>query len=154
MLSKEELREKNIAFWGGFKAQFKKVNSCCNKRINWLSYPTGSKELFVRLQADSRSCSLNFDIQCKDDGVREVVWEQMNELKVVLSEIMEDEGDWIENYTMPEGFTISRIRWEQPELNYYNKEDVAKMYDFLKNKLIAFDEFYQEYNDILLNLLN
>jgi len=119
-----------------------------------LSYPTGSKDLYVRLHADGRSCSLNFDIQCKDDGVREVIWEQMGELKNVLIAEMGDEGDWIENYTMPEGFVISRIRWELYGVNYYNDQDVAKIHAYLQEKIIAFDRFYQEYKEILLNLLD
>jgi hypothetical protein len=154
MLSKEQQKEKNIAFWGDFKIKIKKNLSVDGRRINWLSYPTGSKDLYIRLHADGRSCSLNFDIQCKDDGVRDVIWEQMGELKNVLVAEMGDEGDWIENYTMPEGFVISRIRWELYGVNYYNDQDVAKIHNYLQEKIIAFDRFYQEYKEILLNLLD
>lgn len=154
MLSKEEQREKNTLFWGEFKTRMKKHMSSSGRRINWLTYPTEAKELYLRLHADGKSCSLNFDIQCKDDGVREVIWEQMGELKAVLTAEMLDEGDWIENFTTPEGKTISRIRWESANLNYFNEGDTRKMYSFLQEKIIAFDRFYQEYKDILIHLLD
>lgn len=154
MLSKEKQREKNIAFWGGFKDVIKNHPSNNGKRINWLKYPTGNKDLFVRLHADGKSCSLSLDIQCKDNGVREVIWEQMEELKVVLLAEMIDEGEWFENYMMPEGFTVSRIRWERLDLDYYKEEDIPLIYAFLKEKITALDRFYQEYKEILLNLLS
>lgn len=153
MLSKEELKQKNTMFWGEFKTQMKIHMSANGRRINWLKYPTDVKDLYLRLHADSKSCSLNFDIQCKDDGVREVVWEQLTELKVVLTNEMGDEGDWIENYRLSEGHIISRISWIRFDLNYFNEEDIPKIHLFLKERIRSFDRFYQEYKDILLNLL-
>ncbi|HLU86620.1 MAG TPA: DUF4268 domain-containing protein [Taishania sp.] len=154
MLSKEQQKEKNSIFWGGFKEAIRKNMSVTGRRVNWLNYPTEAKELYVRLAADSRSCSFNFDIQCKDDGVREVIWEQMGELKAVLLAEMKDEGDWIENFYTPEGLTISRISWSRTDLNYFKEEDIPQIYAFLKEKSLAFDRFYQEYKDILIQLLD
>jgi len=154
MLSKEEQKQKNGEFWGAFKNLMKKHMSSTGRRINWISYPTETKDLYLRLHADSRSCALYFDIQSKDNGVREVVWEQMGELKAVLKAEVVDEGEWIENFMMPDGRYISRIKWEKTNLNYFKEEDVKEMYEFLKEKLIAFDRFYQEYKDILIQLLD
>lgn len=154
MLSKLEQKEKNSIFWGDFKTKMKKHMSVTGRRVNWLNYPTETRDLYLRLDADGKSCALYFDIQCKDSGVREVIWEQMSELKAVLLSEMKEEGDWIENYTMPDGRTISRIKWERTDLNYFKEEDIPQIYKFLKEKVIAFDRFYQEYKDILLHLLN
>lgn len=154
MLSKTEQKEKNSIFWGAFKVKMKKHMSSTGRRINWLNYPTEARELYLRLHADGRSCSVNFDIQSKDDGVRELVWEQMGELKAVLLAEIKDEGEWIEHYVMPDNRTISRIKWERTDLNYFNEEDIPGIHDFLKEKIIAFDRFYQEYKDILLHLLD
>jgi hypothetical protein len=154
MLSKEEQKEKNSIFWGNFKNSMKKNTSSAGRRVNWLSYPTEAKELYLRLHADGKSCALNFDIQCKDDGVREVVWEQMGELKTVLLLEMAEEGDWIENFATPDGRTISRITWQRSDLNYFREDDIPRIYDFLEEKIVAFDRFYQEYKDILIQLLD
>lgn len=154
MLSKTEQKEKNSLFWGAFKTRMKKHMSSTGRRINWLNYPTEAKELYLRLHADGKSCAVYFDIQCKDEGVREVIWEQMGEMKAVLIAEMTDEGEWIENYATPYGRLISRIQWVRTDLNYFKEEDIPRIYDFLKEKLIAFDRFYQEYKDILLHLLD
>ena len=154
MLSKLEQKEKNSIFWGEFKTKMKKHMSVTGRRINWLNYPTETKDIYLRLHADGKSCALYFDIQSKDDGVREIVWEQMGELKAVLVGEMKDEGIWIENQSTSDGRTIARIKWERTDLNYFKEEDIPEMYKFLKEKIIAFDRFYQEYKDILLHLLD
>lgn len=154
MLPKAEQKIKNEVFWGDFKAMMKKHMSSTGRRINWLSYPTEARDLYVRLQATGKGTSFSFDIQCKDDGVREIVWEQMGELKNVFLAEMVEEGSWLEEYVTNDGRVISRITWERNDLNYYNDNDVPEIYAFLKEKLINFDRFYQEYKDILLNLLD
>jgi hypothetical protein len=154
MLPKHEQKIKNELFWGDFKALMKKHMSSNGRRINWLNYPTETKELYLRLHADGKSCAMFFDIQSKDQGVRAIVWEQMGELKAVLRNEMIDEGEWIELLETPDGRIISRIKWERTDLNYYKEEDVPLIYDFLREKIRAFDLFYQEYKDILLHLLN
>lgn len=154
MLSKLEQQEKNKAFWGGFKNRIKKHMSANGRRINWLNYPTQVKDLYVRLYADGNYCALNFDIQCKDEGVCSIVWEQMGELKKVLNDTMGEEGEWIEEMVTKDGVSLSRIIWKRDDLNYYNTSDIPEIYKFLEQKIRSFDVFYQEYKEILLNLLN
>lgn len=154
MLSKTEQKEKNTIFWNDFKTDIKKIMSSSGRRINWLNYPTEAKDLYLRLHADGKGCSISFDIQSKDDGVREVIWEQMGELKAVFLAEMIDEGEWIEHYILPDERIISRIKWERTDLDYFKESDIPLIYAFFKEKLIAFDRFYQEYKDILLHLLN
>lgn len=154
MLPKDEQKLKNELFWGNFKTQMKKNMSSTGRRINWLNYPTETKELYLRMQATGKSCSVSFDIQSKDKGVREVIWEQMGELKMVLLSEMIEEGEWIESLELPNGMEISRITWERNDLNYYNESDVLEIYAFFESKLKAFDRFYQEYKDILIQLLD
>lgn len=154
MLSKEERKQKNQAFWEGFKTYMKGTPSCSGRRTNWLNYPTEVEELYVRLTASNNGCSLNFDIQSKDEGIREIVWEQMGELRVVLSSEMNYPSVWIEDQPMPTGQIISRITWEDERFNYFNEDDIPKIYAFLKQRLIDFDRFYQEYKDILIALVD
>ena len=49
---------------------------------------------------------------------------------------------------------ISRICWETKSFNFHKDEDQQKIYDYLKEKLIRFDKFYQEYKEILIALTN
>lgn len=154
MLSKEERKQKNQAFWEGFKSYMKGTPSCSGKRTNWLNYPTQVEELYVRLNASNNGCSLNFDIQSKDEGVREIIWEQMGELRVVLASEMNFPSIWHDDIALPNGQIISRITWENNNLNYFNQDDQEAIYAFLKQRLIDFDRFYEEYKDILIALVD
>ena len=120
--------------------------------MNWLNYPSDVKDIYIRLQADNKGTRMCFDIQPKDEGVRAIIWEQMTELKKVMEGSMQHETIWIEQLVSPEGRNFSRIMWEQPGLNFYNEDDHQAIFEFLKNRLIEFDEFYQEFKEILISL--
>ena len=152
MLSREEQKQINSSFWDGFKEFTKKIKSSNGRRINWLSYPSDVKDVYIRLHAGTKEAGVFFDIQPKDIGVRAIIWEQMTELKKVMESTMQLEGEWFENAILPDGRMISRIAWTRTELNYLNKEDHAEIYAFLKDTMVAFDAFYQEFKEILINL--
>jgi hypothetical protein len=154
MLSKEELKEKNQLFWSDFRKYMSKVKSSNGRKMNWVSYPSDVKNIYIRLMVDSKGARLCLDIQPKDEGIREIVWEQMTELKKVMESTMQHETIWIERMSAENGRFFSRIMWEQKGLNYYHDEDKPQIFEFLKNRLIEFDEFYQEFKEILINLMD
>lgn len=154
MLSKEALKEKNSQFWTDFRKSMNKVTSVTGRQINWINYPTSVKDVYVRMEVDAHGVRLCFDVQPKDNGVRAIIWEQMTELKALMQTEMGIEANFNEESHYWNERLISRIKWEDNSLNYYNEEDVPKIIDFLKDKLIRFDKFYQEYKDILINLTN
>lgn len=154
MLNREELKAKNTEFWSDFRKYMNKVRSSNGRRMNWLNYPSDVKNIYIRLQADAKGTRLCMDIQPKDEGVREIVWEQMTELKKVMESSMKYESTWIEKLTSEDGRTFSRIMWETADFNYFNEEDQLKIFEFLKNRLLEFDEFYQEFKEILISLMD
>jgi hypothetical protein len=131
-----------------------KVKSSNGRKMNWVSYPSDVKNIYIRLMVDSKGARLCLDIQPKDEGIREIVWEQMTELKKVMESTMQHETIWIERMSAENGRFFSRIMWEQKGLNYYHDEDKPQIFEFLKNRLIEFDEFYQEFKEILINLMD
>src|SRR5690606_12195426 len=97
--------------------------------------------------------ALNFDIQAKDEGVRAIIWEQMGELKNVLTNAMNgDSGEWIEQTYNPIVGDFSRIQWKLDGVNYNNPSDKEKIFSFFKEKLLGFDEFYNDFSEILILL--
>lgn len=152
MLSKEELKEKNTAFWEQFRKSIKDQRSVNGRQMNWINYPTDVKDVYVRMEVDSKGARLCLDIQPKDDGIRAILWEQMTELSKVMEEEMGCPAIWDEESHYWNGRRISRIKWEDNSLNYFNEEDIPKINAFLKDKLTRFDRFYQEYKDILIHL--
>ena len=154
MLSKDEQREKNKAFWGAFNDFMKKTRSSSGRRVNWVSYPTDVSCIFLRLHADAKGASIFFDIQPKDSGVREIIWEQLLELKVVLENSMSIPTHWIEDLQLSDGRTISRLSWQIDHLNYFKEADQVEIFTFFQTHLIEFDAFYQEFKEILINLVD
>jgi hypothetical protein len=152
MLSREELKEKNMNFWNDFRKYMNKIKSSNGRRMNWVNYPSDVKNVYVRLVVDSKSAYLSLDIQPKDAGIREILWEQMQELKKVMENSMNYEATWSEEVYTSEGRKYAQIKWELTNVNYFVKEDQAIIFEFLKNRLIEFDEFYQEYKEILISL--
>jgi hypothetical protein len=154
MFSKEESRQLKTTFWNGFEDHMSNTRSSNGRRINWVSYPTGVKTIFVRLEADGKGARVCFDIQHKSEDLRLLLFEQMTEMKNVMDDIMGVDAVWIENYHYLNEQYISRIVWEDSNLNFYNSEHKLKIYQFLSQRLIKFDLFYQEYKDILISLAN
>lgn len=154
MLNREELKAKNSVFWADFRKYMNKVRSSNGRRMNWVSYPSDVKNIYIRLQADATGARLCMDIQPKDEGVREIVWEQMTELKKVMETCMNHETIWIEKMFAPDGRAHSRIMWETTDVNFFNPDDQEKIFEFLKNRLLEFDEFYQEFKEILISLMD
>lgn len=152
MLSKEERKELNTQFWEGLRKEMRKTPSSNGRGINWVNYPSDVKDVYIRLQADSNGVRLCFDIQPKDDGIRSILWEQMTELKAVMEAEMGPATAWNEEDHIFSGRIVSRIYWERNDLNFFNAEDREEMKSFLKNKLIQFDAFYQEFKEILILL--
>ena len=154
MLPKEERKQINQLFWDGFKKEMRRYNTKNKRAINWLKYPTYIKHIYLRLHTDNTGAFLNFDVQFKDQGIRDIVWEQLVELKQVMEKETGSHGVWTRNITAPEGFMFDRIQWVNHEVNFYNQEDWTKIYAFFKDRLLAFDRFYQEFKDVLILLVD
>lgn len=152
MYSKEELKQLKTDFWNQFKLHMQKKRSSNGRRMNWLTYPSEVKDVYIRVDADGKGARLTFDIQGKDAGVRAILWEQLHELKIVMEQEMGTDGVWIENASTSIVSDFNRIVWERPDLNFYKIEDHPEIITFLADRLIHFDAFYQEFKDILINL--
>lgn len=152
MLSREELTAYNTNFWIEFKKYMSRTKSDNGKKINWLNYPTGIKNVYLRLQTDKNEANLNFDIQYKNETIRSVFWEQMSELKTVLEQHIGNDGIWNERESTEAVPVFCRIQWKKTGVNYLRENDREDIFAFFKEKLIAFDAFYQNYKEILLFL--
>jgi hypothetical protein len=152
MLSKDELIARKIHFWDSLKTHIGHRKSQSGKKINWLKYPTEIKNIYLRLEVGKRNIALNFDIQYNDSEIREVFWEQLLELQKVLENEMGTDTIWIENCSSDDVACFCRIRWEKEGLNFLNESDFPEIFTFFKEKLISFDNFYQNFKEILLFL--
>ncbi len=153
MLSKEARKERNELFWSAFKEVMRKKVSSSGRRVNWATYPTEVKNTYLRLISDGKLTAVCYDIQFKDSGIQSIFWEQLGELKKVLESSMNYTTKWEEFHASEDGKTIGRISWELENVNFYKDEDWPIIHDFFKNRLLEFDDFYQEFKEILISLV-
>ncbi len=153
MFTKEERKAFNEAYWKEFRSYIRNTPNSNGSKINWLNYPTETKLLYIRLSVDSKKAEFSVDIQSKDDGIRSIIWEQLLELKVVLESEMPSEGTWIEERLNQARQPISSIIWELSNVSQFKSDDKKHIFTFFEKHLIRFDAFYQEYKDIILNLI-
>lgn len=154
MLSKVELQEHNKNFWEEFRKRMRKHHSSSGRRTNWLNYPSDVKSIFIRLEVTKKYASLNLDLQFKDKEIRELVWEQLFEMKKIMEIKMGFEAEWLEDMYLDNGQQFYRIQWKKAPCNYFEKSEQESIYDFLENVLLKFDEFYQEFKEIVINLVH
>ncbi|MDG1346540.1 MAG: DUF4268 domain-containing protein [Crocinitomicaceae bacterium] len=154
MLSKEAQKEFNQDFWNTFRKRMRIHKSSNGRGINWLNYPSDVKSIFIRLEVDKKIVAVNFDVQFKDFEIIDIVWEQLHEMKKVMESTMEVEAVWNPDCYLPNGQRFYRIQWSTDKLNYYNTESHEEIYAFLEARLLKFDEFYQEFKEIVINLVN
>jgi len=153
MLSKEERSALNHLFWSDFRKAMKNTPSSSKKRVNWLNYPTNLKHTYLRLVFNSNEASLCYDVQFRDEDIRTLFWEQLQELKVLIESSMETPTIWLKDYENNEGLCISRIMWETKDYSLHNKDDWKAAQKFFRERLLEFDKFYQEYQDVLIHLI-
>lgn len=153
MFSKEEKSALNHSFWKEFKDGMKKSSSQVQRRVNWLHYPTHLKYTYLRLVFDQHEAAVCYDIQFKDEEIRFLFWDQLIELKTLINQSMGVSTIWIQNLEIHNGLMISRLKWQDPSLCIHCKKDWKKAQLFFKERLLEFDVFYQEYKEILINLI-
>lgn len=153
MFSKEERKEIHEGFWKRFKSYTSKLRNEDGRRINWLNYPTSLKQIYVRLHADNQCARFSIEIQDKDEGVRDLIWEQFHELQKVMENEMPEPGVWSTNAFNLANQPIYRISWTLDDVNMYKTHDEEAIFEFYKKHLIGFDKFYTDFKEVLFGLL-
>ena len=154
MFTKEEKKAINTTFWGNVKKALNKTPDAEGRFIQWLNYPIKIKEVFLRLKVDKNKAIISLDIQSTDEGVRAILWEQLEELNTVMTANVSHPTIWDKNAFNDAGKPIYQLRWELEDVSLYNREDEAKIIDFFRQTLTQFDAFYSEFGEILKNLAN
>lgn len=147
MFTKEEASALKKEFWTGLAEQLDKIRSASGKRINWVNYKTGSRDIYFRMSADKKKAVISIDLGHEDIGIQELFYEQFLEFKNYLHNILGEEWDWQLHTYDDIGRTVSRISKTLEGVNVFNKKDWGKLYDFLKPRIIALDEFWFDAKD-------
>lgn len=153
MFTKEEKKNFNTEFWNCFGIYMKKYNKQFG-RIRWVNYRSNIKDLYFRLNITDHSAQFSIELQHKDDGIRELFYEQFLELKTVLSDNVRGDLKWKEVTFNQFNHPVSSISEELESVSIYNKEDWQKTFQFFEKRMVGLHEFWLEFHEIFKNLEN
>ena len=142
MYSKQEASQLRQEFWTAFGKYMSPVLSADGERLNWLNYKTGEKDIYFRMNADSKKASIGIELTHKDADLQALYFEQFQTLKTTLHKTLKEEWTWLLHTKDELGKTISRIYTEIENASIFKKEDWPQLISFFKPRIIALDEFW------------
>jgi len=153
MYTKEEKKAIKTEFWTSYGVYMRKYTPQYGK-VHWVNYKTKIKDLYFRLEFANNKAIFSIDLQHKDDGIRELFYEQLTELKVVLHDSVGEELKWEELCFNEFNQPISRISASLLDVNLFNKDDWQKVFEFFEKRIVGLHEFWMDFKEIFIELQN
>ena len=129
MYSKSEKKKYILDFWNGFGLHMKKYNADFG-RVRWVNYRSNVKDIFFRLNVDNKAATFSIEMQHKDEGLRELFFEQFNELKIVLAYNIQEELIWEKKAFNQNNQAISGLFSDLNNVSIYNEKDLPSIFLF------------------------
>ena len=146
MYSRQETSDTRKKFWTSFGKYLSPIFSAGGTKVNWINYKTGIR--FIQFRTDvSDHAYIAIEISHNDPADRKLVYDHLFALKNDLEEKLGEEWRW-EEETDVRGETIARIFTTLENVNIYKEADWPQIISFLKPRLLALDEFWNEYREI------
>jgi len=152
MFSKEEATRLRQQFWISFGQYMKPVPNAEGLPINWVNYKTGVKNIFFRMDAEQKFASIAIEIAHPDAGIRELLFEQFQEFKLLLENILNEQWDWQPLATNALNKQVARIECVLPKVSVYNQQQWPTIIAFLKPRIMALDEFWTDVKPVFEDL--
>ncbi|GGI29308.1 DUF4268 domain-containing protein [Pedobacter mendelii] len=153
MYNKEEASRLRQQFWISFGQYMKPIPSVGGCHVNWINYKTGVKHIFFKMDVNNKMAIISIQIAHPDADIRELVFNQFEEFKLMFTNSVGTDWNWIINATGENGKTVSQISTILENVNIYNKQNWPELISFFKPKLIALDEFWDNVKPVFENLI-
>jgi hypothetical protein len=142
MYSRAETSKIRTDFWITFGQYMKPVPNAQGRRINWPNYRTGVKDIYFRMRAEREFASIGIELGHADEEMQELFFDQFAQLKKLLVSSVGEEWDWKLHAKNEHGQTVSKIEKVLTGVNVMEQADWPKIISFLKPRIIALDEFW------------
>lgn len=152
MYSKEEAARLRQQFWISFGQYMKPVPSASGSTVHWINYKTGVKHIFFKMDVDNKRALISIQLTHPDSGIRHLIFNQFEEFKLMFTNTLNEEWDWLPDATDEFGKTISQISIELPAVNIYNQKHWPELISFFKPRIIALDEFWDNVKPVFEDL--
>jgi hypothetical protein len=147
LYKRSEIFQTKEAFWTAFGRYLSLENNSEDRKINWINYHTGFKDVFFRMDADQKKASVSIQLKHNDEILRLLWFEKFREFKNFLVNAVGEEWMWEANTLDEYQKTISKIYIELQDVNVMDQGDWPKIISFLKPRIIALDAFWNEVKD-------
>ena len=141
MFSKEESSQLRKLFWTSFGKSFPR---------KWVLYNTQIKGFSFKFVADQKQAMVCLDIESYDKAKNELLFEQIVELKNILTEEYLPDVVFDANYMLDNGKEIHRIYVKlDHKFNIHDKNTWQKAYEFFNSTMHQFELFYEDFEDFI-----
>jgi hypothetical protein len=94
------------------------------------------------MKAERDFASIGIELAHGDEEMQELYFDQFLQFKNLLTQATGEEWDWKLHATNEIGQTISKIEKILPNVNVMEQSDWPEIISFLKPRIIALDEFW------------
>ena len=141
MFSKEEALQLRKEFWTSFGKSFPR---------KWVLYHTKIKDFSFKFVADKKQALVCLDIESTYKSKNELLFDQLLELKTILTEDYLPDVIFDELYLLDNGKMIHRIYVTyKGDFNIHDKNTWQNVFLFFKEAMHQFEEFYETYEDFI-----
>ena len=141
MFSKEESLQLRKEFWTSFGKSFPR---------KWVLYHTKIKDFSFKFVADKKQALVCLDIESTYKSKNELLFDQLLELKTILTEDYLPDVIFDELYLLDNGKMIHRIYVPyKGDFNIHDKNTWQNVFLFFKEAMHQFEEFYENYEDFI-----
>lgn len=144
MYTREQASQLKQEFWTRFGQYISPQLSSEGKKVNWLNYKTGLKNVYFKLDADKQKARIAIQITHPDAGMQELFFQQFEEFKNILHTTLNEDWEWHLHAADEYGKTISSIETTLSDVSIFKKDDWPKLISFFKPRIIALDEFWND----------
>ena len=140
MYSREETQRLKRDFWIAFSEKYPR---------KWVLYDTKIKDFSFKFYVDNKKAQVLIDIEPRNEDNRIAYFEKLEALKNILEEEFIKDLVFEKNFVLENGKTISRIWVEKLGISVSNKQYWDEIFDFLNEKMHAFEMFFLEYDEFI-----
>ncbi|CEN33616.1 DUF4268 domain-containing protein [Capnocytophaga cynodegmi] len=140
MYSKAEAKKLREEFWTSFGKSFPR---------KWVLYDTKIKDFSFKFYFDTKKAIVSLDIEDNVLINRILYYEKLVSLKGILLEEYLPDAIFEDCYVLDNDKEISRIYVQKENVNIHNKNTWRETMEFLFEKMLKFEEFWYEYEDVI-----
>lgn len=149
MYSKEESKKIRLPYWNRFKSWAGRKRIKQGKKGRWMMNDTGMKQLKLKFHFDEQVAQACIEVDTNNLDKRIEIWEKLETLRSILEKKATFQLQWVLEYQLDNGKTVSRVFDQLNNVNIYNNECWRIVNDFLFSRMSVLEEFYIEYRDYI-----